>query len=342
MASMRRNAFQTASVLLIVSGLLLGACRGGDAGTEALPRPSVPETTAMPIAEPAPAPTTAEPAPAVSLARQPTVPPSTTGAERRAVIGNRNPQVVTTPGRATVGETVRFTGIGFTDSMWQSDDTLWIVNSDEAGCALYAEAEKRRVTVTADGRLEGEFVVPSWGGCRQSEPFRGFDVAPGTYGLVYGCTPCRIGELTVVEAALTSQSRLRADGIGPIRIGMTMDDATKAAGTPLVSEAVSGCVELVPVDPSLRFGIWSHDGRTVDMISMTNPSFATTGGIRVGSALEALELAYPYFTKNVDEGTYIVVRGGYGLALVFEIRGGRVVTMFAGPQEQIEFGGHCP
>jgi hypothetical protein len=243
-----------------------------------------------------------------------------------------------------VGATLRFTGTGFTDSMWRSDDTLWLVGASEGSCSLYAEAEGARVTLTTDGLLEGELVVPSKGVCRQTEPQQFAEIAPGDYRLAYGCTPCFIGELSVFEAALTPQSRLRADGVGPIRIGMTLAEAKQAAGTPLTSVALEGCVELVPTDPSIGVGLWSHDGRTLDVISAGVPSaLATRAGIRAGSTVEAVEQAYPTVVRNNDDhGTYLVVSAGDGLALSFEVLGSEVHHLFAGEQERIAHGPHCP
>lgn len=266
---------------------------------------------------------------------------NSTAIPRPSTTAGRGPdRVAVAPERVTVGSTVHFRGSGFTDPMWRSGDSLWLVNSDDASCGLVAAVEQPRVTLTAGGLLEGEFAVPASGSCGQSD--RRFELAPGTYGIVYACASCQIGELTVFEAALTPRSRLRAEGIGPILIGMTLDEVRRAAGTPLRTETLPGCVELVPTDPGLRVGLWSHDGNTIDMISVPTASFATTGGIRTGSTVDAVEQAYPTFTRNVDGGTYLVVGGRDGSALVFEALGNQVATMFAGQRERIEYGGHCP
>lgn len=239
---------------------------------------------------------------------------------------------------------MRFRGTGFTDSIWRSNETLWLVGMSEGGCSLYAAAEGSRALLTSDGTLEGELVVPAGGVCRQSQPLQFAEVAPGSYHLAYGCTPCFIGELTVVEPALTRHSRLRADGVGPIRIGITLDEARRAAGTPLDTVALQGCIALVPTDASIGVALWSHDGRTLDMISGRSPSdLATRAGIRAGSPVEAAEQAYPQLARRTsDEHTYLVVRDGDGLALAFEISGGQVHDLFAGEQQRIEYGPHCP
>jgi|GEM_PF-6915273 len=49
--------------------------------------------------------------------------------------------------------------------------------------------------------------------------------------------PCSIPESSgsVSTEKLTDSSKLTVDGIGPIKVGMTVAEASKAAGTPLVS-----------------------------------------------------------------------------------------------------------
>lgn len=269
--------------------------------------------------------------------------PPTTVAVRQPVYQDGLPQVTATPSRATVGDTVRFSGSAFTDPMWRSNDTLWLVGTSEGGCSLYGQAEGARVTLRAGGLLEGELVVPSNGPCRQSRPLQGAEVAPGEYRLAYGCTPCFIGKGDRVRGCADPTFPTPLRRVGPIRIGMTLDEAKQAAGTTLDTVTLDGCVELVPRDPSIRVGLWSHDGRTLDVISGgARSALSTRAGIRSGSPVEAVEQAYPQLVRNVDERTYLVVRAGGGLALTFEILGGEVRHLFAGEQPRIEDGAHCP
>lgn len=177
--------------------------------------------------------------------------------------------------------------------------------TSEGSCSLYAEAEGARVTVTNDGLLEGEMVVPRGGVCRQSHPLQLADIAPGDYHLAYGCTPCFIGELSVFETALTPQSRLRGDGVGPLRIGMTLEEAQQAAGTPLDTAALEGCVELVPADPAINIGLSSHDGRTLDVISGgSNSALATRAGIRAGSPVKRWSRRTPNSCATPAKGRF--------------------------------------
>ena len=106
------------------------------------------------------------------------------------------PQVSLNPPRAPVGARVSVEGTGFTDEQWQASGmSLWLSGSGGEGCALYAEAE-HTVRVTAGGTLEGTFVVPATGECRQSD-IGSRSVQPGTYNLAFGCTACFIGRFEV-------------------------------------------------------------------------------------------------------------------------------------------------
>jgi hypothetical protein len=196
-----RSSAGLAIPTLAVVAVLVGACGGEPVNQPADRSPSTTAVAAPRQAEPS----TSSPSSSASSTTPTSSPPrpSTTARAGQPVYKDGLPQVTTTPSRVTVGGTVRFSGTGFTDSMWRSDDTLWLVGASEGSCAVYAQAEGARVAVPTDGLLEGEFVVPSNGVCRQSQPPQFAEVAPGSYRLAYGCTPCFIGELSVFEAALT-------------------------------------------------------------------------------------------------------------------------------------------
>jgi hypothetical protein len=66
-----------------------------------------------------------------------------------------------------------------------------------SGCGLSADAQ-HTVTVSATGRLTGEFVVPSVGGCPQSGTGER-PVTSGSYRIVFMCSPCAIGQLEVTS-----------------------------------------------------------------------------------------------------------------------------------------------
>ena len=178
--------------IMALAGLLFAGCSGDDARSLG-PVPTAPSTstttaTTLPVTSTAPATTSAP----VTTARAST----TTTAGPRLVDGI--PQVTATPARAPVGGRVRIEGTGFTDQMWHGAEApLWLVG--QTPCHFFAQAT-HSVTVSAAGRLSGEFTVPAAGGCRMSGESPVWLTA-GTYRIVFVCTPCTIGELTVTTSA---------------------------------------------------------------------------------------------------------------------------------------------
>lgn len=196
-------------------GLLLAGC--SDSGPQSLgPVPTAPSTTTSTTV----AVTTTE-APATST----TVRSTTTTAP--PILVNGIPQVTATPSRAPIGGRVRVEGTGFTDAMWRvTAPSLWL--AERSGCNLFAPAT-HSITVSAGGRLSGEFTVPASGGCRMSD-LGEQPVTAGSYRIVFACTACSIGELDVTtsatecrDVAFTPNSEDLAGDL--VAVGMTCADA---------------------------------------------------------------------------------------------------------------------
>jgi hypothetical protein len=138
-------------------------------------------------------------------------------------------------------------------------------------------------------------------------------------------------------APLTPSSRLRVDGIGPIRVGMTLAQARAAAGRPLELRGTEFCQSLVPAGarPFVTL-VATAPGDVVDVVS-AGPGTKTVSGIRIGSTEQEVLSAYGDRAQVLNPGEQvhrIVYRaadsslGGY--ALVFEVGDGRVTAMNAG------------
>ena len=178
---------------LVTFGLLVfGACSNG--GPQSLgPVPTADTTTTTSTV---PVTTTAAPATTTTAATATTV-RATTSTTAGPRLVNGIPQVTATPARAPVGARVRLDGTGFTDSMWRTGDSpLWLVGA--GGCNFYAPAT-HTITVSAAGRLTGEFTVPDTGGCRMSDLTR--PMTSGTYRIAFVATPAFIGQIEVTTTA---------------------------------------------------------------------------------------------------------------------------------------------
>lgn len=182
---------------VLVGLLVLAGCSGDDARSLG-PAPTTPSpTTTVPVTSTTPTTTATTVAPTTT---QPAASATTSTVAPRLV--NGIPQVTATPARAPVGGRVRIEGTGFTDPMWRAPaPPLWL--AEKTGCNLFAQAE-HSITVTAAGRLSGEFTVPAAGNCRMSD-LGERPVIAGPYRIAFTCTACSIGELEVTTSASRCQ-----------------------------------------------------------------------------------------------------------------------------------------
>jgi hypothetical protein len=184
--------------LIPLAGLLVLAGCPGDDPRSLGPVPTAPSTTTtVPVSSTTPTTTATTVAPTTT---RPAAAATTSTAAPRLVGGI--PQVTATPARAPVGGRVRIEGTGFTDAMWRAPaPPLWL--AEKAGCNLFAQAE-HSITVTAAGRLAGEFTVPATGNCRMSD-LGERPLTAGPYRIAFTCTACSIGELEVTTPASRCQ-----------------------------------------------------------------------------------------------------------------------------------------
>lgn len=213
----------------VAAVLVLGACTGGRELSATGPTVPTTEaettTTVVAVTEAPQVSTSAPPAPAASTAAPRTV--GTTPARKPVHHVNGVPQVTASPPRGAVGATVHLDGYGFTDEHWRDPEpSLWLTGGDSE-CLVYADAE-HTVRVTPDGRLHGDFVVPGRGGCRQSEVGE-VALSPGTYAIVYQCTPCVVGTFEVTGSTASASAECQTVGFTP----QTEDAASSIVATGL-------------------------------------------------------------------------------------------------------------
>ncbi|MGQ0615518.1 MAG: hypothetical protein ACT4PW_00755 [Acidimicrobiia bacterium] len=159
---------------------------------------------------------------------------------------------------------------------------------------------------------------------------------------------------TSVGPVLKASSAVTINGIGPVREGMTVADATKAAGVELV--AVVGadptntvCTYVRPAPGSglendLAFMV--SEG-TIARVDVTGSRVATVSGIKVGSTEAQVLSTYPEQIAVTPHpytgpaGHYLTfvpqdpVDGGY--RVVFETDGQKVTEYHAGRLPEVEY-----
>lgn len=141
-------------------------------------------------------------------------------------------------------------------------------------------------------------------------------------------------------AALSTASRLRIDGLGPIDVGMTIEQAQAAAGIPLRQGSTPYCRTLMaPTLGDNIFFIATNDGGgKIDVIVVKGGPTATLSGIRVGSARADVLATYGAQVTAVNERRLVYRARDAALrdrALVFVIDNGKVASMYTGNQSHI-------
>lgn len=113
-------------------------------------------------------------------------------------------------------------------------------------------------------------------------------------GQAPGTTAAAVAQPVLPGAAvLELASKIRVDGIGPVRIGMTLEEVTRVAGVPLRAGNRASCRTLSTdaVIPGLVFV--SLQGDRLDYIEVASKGLLTEAGVGVGSSVQEVENASP-------------------------------------------------
>lgn len=172
---------------------------------------------------------------------------------------------------------------------------------------------------------------------------------------------------SAAQAKLTEQSRLAIDGIGPIRVGMTIAEAEKSAGLRLIERGVragsGGCYQVQPQFgfQNLAFMVISdrEDNRMErnrDRIARVDvyrgSRIRTVSGAKIGDSETRIKSLYPQQIQ-VSPHKYTSDRGGRYLTyvpkdsldrnyrLIFETLNGRVTQFRSGRLPEVEFVEGC-
>jgi hypothetical protein len=147
---------------------------------------------------------------------------------------------------------------------------------------------------------------------------------------------------TMPSTASLVGAQLRIDGLGPVAIGMSFEEARRLAGVPLTLNDGPYCDALRPEGALSGVSLTDTDespgAPRIDLIFVTSPSVATLSGIRVGSSADDVRQAYGgSLETRGDDGSgryWLLYRASdpalrdYGLRL--DISNGRVSRMVAG------------
>lgn len=139
---------------------------------------------------------------------------------------------------------------------------------------------------------------------------------------------------TAVET-LSDESRLSFAGIGPVRAGMTMAEAERAAGVPMRRSELPACMALATEgSPAGVELIFPGTGPLEFVFVREGSRVRSEGGIGLGDSQDEVLRAHPDAeVTNPDREVHRVVvkESAEGRRLMFEIDRGRVSVMWSGP-----------
>lgn len=169
------------------------------------------------------------------------------------------------------------------------------------------------------------------------------------------CLILVVGALLAVPFQTYAQGRrarrfiVSYDRFGPVKIGMTLSEASKALGVRVTRDAGyvgSNCYYASPKGGVENIA-FMMSGRRIARIDIESKAYATDRGAKVGDSEARIKRLYRgrykvYRHKYVDDGHYIEVemKGGK-YSIIFETDGKRVGTYRVGRPEQVGYVEGC-
>ena len=142
------------------------------------------------------------------------------------------------------------------------------------------------------------------------------------------------GVLNFEYDSLRDGSLLGPSWLGPVRLGMSLAEAARAAGVATTLDEGESCTSLAPVGgpPGVGFVSTGGDGR-VDVITVAAPGVRTEAGVGVGATVADVRQAYPDIEERLtpDGDGRLVYSPDSAFEMVFGIVDGRVSVIWSGP-----------
>lgn len=156
------------------------------------------------------------------------------------------------------------------------------------------------------------------------------------------------------QTKLTNQSKVYINGIGSVRVGMTITEASKAAGTKLIRESGYetnlSCFYVKPQGEPKDIGFMVTNKRISRVDVWKNKSITTLSGAKIGDTESRIRSLYP---GQIQVTPHKYVQGGHDLIfipkdavdknyrLLFETDGKRVTRFRSGKLPEVEFVEGC-
>lgn len=155
----------------------------------------------------------------------------------------------------------------------------------------------------------------------------------------------------VAQTKLTNQSKVVINGIGAVRVGMTVSQAAKAAGTKLVGDVPNNnCYYVRPQGEPKNLGLMVTANRISRVDVWRSSKITTLRGAKIGDTEARIKSLYPGQIqvtphKYVQGGHYLTFvpsdRADQNYRVVFETDGKRVTGFRSGKLPEVEFVEGC-
>ncbi len=178
--------------------------------------------------------------------------------------------------------------------------------------------------------------------------------------LTYLISPLAVAVVAIgantAQTKISNQAKVATNGIGSIRVGMTVAEASIASGTKLVSTGdyaiERGCYYVQPQGTPKGLYFMVSDGRIARVDVDDKSSITTLSGAKIGDTEARIKALYPGQIK-VSPHKYTGDSGGNYLTfipkdksdrnyrVVFETDGKRVLRFRSGKLPEVEFVEGC-
>ncbi|MEG4286318.1 hypothetical protein QUB68_24620 [Microcoleus sp. A006_D1] len=156
------------------------------------------------------------------------------------------------------------------------------------------------------------------------------------------------------QAQLTERSKLAINGIGPIRVGMTVDEASRSAKVRLLKAGIGGlseelCSYVQPQGEPKGMSFMLTKGRIV-RVDIRNKQVTTIRGAKIGDTEDRIFSLYPsqikatphpYVGRSPYNGKYLTFvpkdAADKNYRIIFETSKNRVTSFRSGQLPQVEY-----
>ncbi len=156
------------------------------------------------------------------------------------------------------------------------------------------------------------------------------------------------------QSTLNDQSKVTINGIGPVRVGMTLQEAVNSTNIPFTLKVGAGvgsqCGFANPATGPKGLEFMVTEGRIARIDILSNQKIMTLGGAKIGDSEARIKALYPKQLtitphKYVPQGHYLTFVPKDDMdkqyRLIFETEGQKVTRFRVGQRPEVEFVEGC-